>query len=93
VTATWPLERLLALCAGWNAGDKTEALAAQLRLTKNALLGKVHRLKALGILEARPSPIMRDGDDPRRAASGGARRIPVPASTLPPLPSDGGSRP
>jgi hypothetical protein len=93
VTATWPLERMLALCLGWNAGEKAEALAAQLRLTKNTVLGKVHRLKAFGILEARPSPIMRDPNDPRRVTRSDERgRPPVPVSTLPPLPSAGGHR-
>jgi hypothetical protein len=92
VTDAWPLERVLALCLGWNAGKTVAALAAQLRTTKNTVVGKVHRLMALGILEARPSPIMRDPDDPRRVTRSDERgRPPVPASTLPPLPSARGA--
>jgi hypothetical protein len=91
VTATWPLERLLALCAGWNAGDKAEALAARLRTTKDALIGKVHRLKKRGILEARPSPIRGTKQRPDDAPREHRKIIPVPASTLPPLPSARGA--
>lgn len=87
-SALWPTERLLTLCLGWRAGEKTAALATRLGITNNAVVGAVHRLVARGILEARPSLVIRDADDPRRTAEPHARRtIPVPAATLPPLAS------
>jgi hypothetical protein len=82
VTDAWPIERLLALCLGWDAGEKIEVLASQLQTNKNAVIGKVHRLIGVGILEGRPRPIA-----PREHR----KIIPVPASTLPPLPSAGGA--
>jgi hypothetical protein len=92
VTATWPIERVLALCLGWDAGKTVAALAAQLRTTKNTVVGKVHRLMALGILEGRPSPIVPTNQRPADAPREHRKIIPVPASTLPPLPSAGGHR-
>jgi GcrA cell cycle regulator len=84
----WPAEKLLALCVGWRAGEKTAALATRLGITNNAVIGAVHRLVARGILEARPSPVIRDADDPRRATNPTPRRkVSLPAVTLPPLAS------
>ena len=80
-TEVWPVDRLLALCLGWQAGETIAALAARLQANKNTILGRVHRLAEKGILVARPSPI--------RALTQGKqrRRAPVPAATLPPLAS------
>jgi len=84
-TEAWPVEKLLTLCLGWQAGEKTVALAIRLGVTKNALVGKAHRLTAFGLLSARPSPIL---GAPLTTAQREARReIRMPVATLPPLPS------
>jgi GcrA cell cycle regulator len=74
---------MLALCLSWNAGEKTEALAAQLRTNRNTVLGKVHRLKAFGILEGRPSPIGRTKQRPVDAPREHRKIIRAPLVTLP----------
>jgi GcrA cell cycle regulator len=77
----WPVGKLVALCLGWIAGEKTFALAARLQVSKNAAVGKVHRLVAKGVLAGRPSPIR--GGSPtaaRRAASKRARSESVAAA-------------
>jgi hypothetical protein len=43
------------LRAGWASGKPVSAIAAGMGITKNAAMGRLHRLK----LEARPSPIKR----------------------------------
>ena len=64
----------------WAEGLSTAEIGRRLGVTKNAIVGKAHRLD----LTARPSPIRRDpgAAPPRRAP---ARRMDGP--TLPPLPS------
>ena len=92
----WPMERMLALCRGWDAAEPAKVLAARLGVTKNALLGKVNRLAALGILASRGSPIIREADDPRRVARSAERErqpLPAGASPLPPLPSERAAAP
>lgn len=56
-TGTWPVAKLRILCARWEAGMKIGQIGAEMRETPNAIVGKAHRLIALGILKARPSPI------------------------------------
>jgi hypothetical protein len=80
---------MLALYRGWDAAEPAKVLAARLGVTKNAVLGKVHRLAALGIFARREPPIIREADDPRRVARSGERQpVPAGASTLPSLPSE-----
>lgn len=64
----------------WAEGHSTAEIGRRLGVTKNAIVGKAHRLD----LPARPSPIRRDPDamPVRRAV---LRRVEGP--TLPPLPS------
>src|SRR5580704_4656345 len=68
------------LRALWDEGHSTAEIGRRLGVTKNAIVGKAHRLD----LPARPSPIRRDPDAaPVRRAT--VRRVEGP--TLPPLPS------
>ncbi len=51
---SWTDERILNLTAMWNEGKSASEIAARLGdVTRNAVIGKVHRLK----LDGRPSPI------------------------------------
>jgi len=76
----WSDEVIGQLRALWGEGHSTAEIGRRLGVTKNAIVGKAHRLD----LPARPSPIRRDPDAApvRRAA---VRRVEGP--TLPPLPS------
>jgi len=63
------------LRVAWDRGDAASAIGAAFGVSKHAIVGKAHRLG----LDARPSPIIRTAcDSPPE----------VPASTLPPLPSE-----
>ena len=75
----WTAETILCLRALWDEGHSTAEIGRRLGVTKNAVVGKAHRLN----LPARPSPIRRasgDAQAPRRTAP---RR--VSGSTLPTL--------
>src|SRR5689334_10023065 len=75
----WDEETIVRLRALWDEGLSTAEIGRRLGVSKNAVVGKAHRLD----LPARPSPIRRDGP------SGGAHRRPAPrrvaGSTLLPL--------
>jgi GcrA cell cycle regulator len=76
----WSDEVIGQLRALWQEGHSTAEIGRRLGVTKNAIVGKAHRLD----LPARPSPIRRDPDAaPERRAV--VRRLEGP--TLPPLPS------
>src|SRR5580765_5591180 len=76
----WNDEVIIQLRALWDEGHSTAEIGRRLGVTKNAIVGKAHRLD----LPARPSPIRRDPDAApiRRTV---VRRVEGP--TLPPLPS------
>ena len=76
----WAEETILRLRQLWDEGHSTAEIGRRLGVSKNAVVGKAHRLD----LPARPSPIRRDGSGgaPRRSTP---RRVAGP--TLPPLPS------
>jgi GcrA cell cycle regulator len=79
----WAEETIVRLRALWDEGHSTAEIGRRLGVTKNAVVGKAHRLD----LPSRPSPIRRDGTGgsaPRRSAP---RRVAGP--TLPPLSSTG----
>jgi GcrA cell cycle regulator len=82
----WSDEVIGQLRALWAEGHSTAEIGRRLGVTKNAIVGKAHRLD----LPARPSPIRRDPDaTPMRRAA--VRRVEGP--TLPPLPSTVGDAP
>jgi GcrA cell cycle regulator len=62
----------------WAEGLSTAEIGRRLGVSKNAIVGKAHRLE----LEARPSPIRRDSTKPV------SENVVPLAATLPPLPSD-----
>jgi GcrA cell cycle regulator len=75
----WNDETIVRLRSLWNEGLSTAEIGRRLAVSKNAVVGKAHRLG----LAARPSPIRRDGarTTPPRPAT--PRRLTGP--TLPPL--------
>jgi GcrA cell cycle regulator len=73
----WSPLALARLRALWAEGHATAEIARRLGCTKNAVIGKAHRLN----LPARPSPIRRDR--PPRSV----RAPRAPAVTIPTLPS------
>ncbi len=79
----WSEDLVTRLRALWAEGLTTAEIGRRLGISKNAVVGKAHRLD----LQGRPSPIRRDGAQagPRRAAP--PRRVHGP--TLPPLTSAG----
>ncbi|HEY5299855.1 MAG TPA: GcrA family cell cycle regulator, partial [Acetobacteraceae bacterium] len=77
----WTDEAITRLRALWTEGHSTAEIGRRLAVSKNAVVGKAHRLD----LTARPSPIRPSagGPRPRPPARRGA------GSTLPPLASAG----
>ncbi|MCW5700510.1 MAG: global cell cycle regulator GcrA-like protein [Rhodospirillales bacterium] len=53
MTQEWTPERTAALIALWNEQLSTAEIGRRLGITKNAVIGKVHRL---GLQQRRPSP-------------------------------------
>jgi GcrA cell cycle regulator len=77
----WDEETIRQLRALWAEGHSTAEIGRRLGVSKNAIVGKAHRLE----LDARPSPIRRESGKPE-----GERPTPFPratATTLPPLAS------
>lgn len=56
-TSDWTPERIAALIALWNEEITTSEIGRRLGITKNAVIGKVHRL---GLPKRRPTP----GEEP-----------------------------
>ena len=77
----WSDETIVRLRELWSEGHSTAEIGRRLGVSKNAIVGKAHRLD----LPARPSPIRRDPN----AAAAPRRTLPrrVEGPTLPPLPS------
>lgn len=76
----WADETIIRLRELWSEGHSTAEIGRRLGVSKNAVVGKAHRLD----LPARPSPIRREGERPPPRSSS-PRRIAGP--TLPPLSS------
>ncbi|MGE0223442.1 MAG: GcrA family cell cycle regulator [Acetobacteraceae bacterium] len=77
----WNEETINRLRALWAEGHSTAEIGRRLGVSKNAIVGKAHRLD----LAARPSPIRRDPSDALQARQSASRR--GEGSTLPPLTS------
>lgn len=74
----WSPERVAELTRLWNAGWSTAEIGRSLGISKNAVVGKAHRMR----LSSRPSPIKRS------LRPAGYRPTPS-AATMPPLPRVG----
>jgi GcrA cell cycle regulator len=79
----WDDETIRNLRDLWAQGLSTAEIGRRLSVSKNAIVGKAHRLD----LDARPSPIRRDGPKPAAERTPAYPRMAGP--TLPPLPSAG----
>ena len=75
----WTDETIARLRSLWDEGHTTAEIGRRLGITKNAVVGKAHRLN----LPARPSPIRRTAEDGRPPRRTSPRRIDGP--TLPAL--------
>jgi len=75
----WNDETIVRLRALWNEGLSTAEIGRRMGVSKNAVVGKAHRLG----LPARPSPIRRDGIGASTPRPPAPRRAVGP--TLPPL--------
>lgn len=75
----WNDDTIARLRQLWDAGLSTAEIGRRLNVSKNAVVGKAHRM----MLPPRPSPIRRDGPATPRVAT--PRRVVGP--TLPPLPA------
>jgi GcrA cell cycle regulator len=80
----WDEEIIRLLRELWTQGHSTAEIGRRLNVSKNAIVGKAHRLD----LDARPSPIRRDGAKPATERAAPYPRMGGP--TLPPLASAGG---
>ena len=76
----WTEDTILRLRELWSEGLSTAEIGRRLGMSKNAVVGKAHRLD----LPSRPSPIRRGTGEPRPRRPS-VRRTPGP--TLPPLES------
>ncbi|MBW6397787.1 GcrA family cell cycle regulator [Roseomonas sp. HJA6] len=74
----WTAEAIERLKALWAEGHSTAEIGRRMGISKNAVVGKAHRLN----LPARPSPIRRDAE-PRPAPAPRAPR-PIPAARVAP---------
>ncbi|MGH6946347.1 MAG: GcrA family cell cycle regulator [Kiloniellales bacterium] len=79
---TWSEDRIRELRRLWQAGYSASAIGKALGVSKNAVVGKAHRLK----LTARPSPIRAGGAPRRRSVVPAvvAARPEKPAAVAPP---------
>jgi GcrA cell cycle regulator len=76
----WNDETIVRLRTLWAEGLSTAEIGRRIAVSKNAVVGKAHRLG----LEPRPSPIRREGSGGPLLRQSAPRRIVGP--TLPPLP-------
>ena len=72
---TWTPERISEVTRLWNEGLTTAEIGKQVGVSKNAVVGKAHRLG----LPPRPSPIKRNPDSVKRA-----REVPKPVKVARP---------
>jgi GcrA cell cycle regulator len=72
----WSAEAIETLRVLWSEGHSTAEIGRRMGVSKNAVVGKAHRLN----LPARPSPIRRDAE---AGATPPARRIAPPRPLLP----------
>ncbi|WP_043830254.1 GcrA family cell cycle regulator [Muricoccus aerilatus] len=78
----WSAEAIEQLRALWAEGHSTAEIGRRMGISKNAVVGKAHRLH----LPARPSPIHRE-QAPAVAAASTASEAPRPVASPPPAPA------
>ncbi|MBX9751455.1 MAG: GcrA family cell cycle regulator [Roseococcus sp.] len=78
----WTEEAIDRLRAFWAEGHSTAEIGRRMGISKNAVVGKAHRLD----LPARPSPIRRDPTAPRPVATGRRPTLPPLRAALPTSP-------
>ncbi|MDB5412696.1 MAG: GcrA cell cycle regulator [Rubritepida sp.] len=78
----WTTEAIDRLRALWAEGHSTAEIGRRMGVSKNAVVGKAHRLQ----LPARPSPIRRDPAAPRPVATGRRPTLPPLRAALPVMP-------
>jgi GcrA cell cycle regulator len=77
----WSTEAIERLKALWAEGHSTAEIGRRMGISKNAVVGKAHRLS----LSARPSPIRRDPAEGRPAPARAPRPAPARATLPPPM--------
>ncbi len=82
----WTNDTIARLRALWDEGHATAEIGRRMGISKNAVVGKAHRLR----LPARPSPIQTRVAGSERQARPPRLPKPAPSSTLQPLPSAAG---
>ncbi|WP_424810718.1 GcrA family cell cycle regulator [Roseococcus sp. YIM B11640] len=78
----WTNESIDRLRGLWAEGHSTAEIGRRMGVSKNAVVGKAHRLQ----LPARPSPIRRDPATPRPVATGRRPTLPPLRAALPSVP-------
>lgn len=87
-SAAWPAEKDARLAQLWDEGLTTSAIAATMEITKNAVIGRAHRLG----LAKRPSPIPVKGSDKLRKPRAARPRKPKAAKPQPKQHRQSGAR-
>ncbi len=86
-SSEWPEARTLYLISAWGAGHTVRDIGIALGISKNSVVGKVHRLG----LPSRPSPIRHGGPQPsvrtQRAERRAAGRVSPPGGHLQSIPA------
>ncbi|MDC7787992.1 GcrA family cell cycle regulator [Rhodoplanes sp. TEM] len=77
----WTLDRIDTLKSLWSAGRSAAIIACELGVTRNAVIGKVHRLQEAGEFDTFPRP---PGPPVVRLPSGPARKAPAARPPKPP---------
>lgn len=77
----WALSDLTTLCELWIGGHSSAEIGRRIHKSKNAIIGKCHRMRDFGLVAPRDSPIIRDRPAPVKSRALGL------APSLPPLPS------
>lgn len=79
----WTAEAIERLKALWAEGHSTAEIGRRMGISKNAVVGKAHRLS----LSARPSPIRRDAAPRPAPVPRAPRPVPAPIQRLAPAPA------